>query len=130
MANITFKFFNKISSKSCEAQSYFKGCGALVDILLSWGRDEESRVRWSGCSTITCVIQDSQSKRSGGEDAGGYGDDVKTAQEANETSQENHVSQDGTREGTRARSGATSETSNHLDQLGVIHLANAGTNHG
>ncbi|WAR11469.1 PP2D1-like protein [Mya arenaria] len=29
-----------------------------LDILLSYGKDENSRIRWSGCSAATCVIQD------------------------------------------------------------------------
>ena len=29
----------------------------LLDILLSYGKDENSKVRWSGCSALTCVIQ-------------------------------------------------------------------------
>ena len=29
-----------------------------TDKLLEWGKDENSRVRWSGCSTLACVIQD------------------------------------------------------------------------
>lgn len=29
----------------------------LLDILLSYGKDENSKLRWSGCSATTCVIQ-------------------------------------------------------------------------
>ncbi|KAH3753995.1 protein phosphatase 2C-like domain-containing protein 1 [Dreissena polymorpha] len=29
-----------------------------LDILLSYGKDENSKIRWSGCSATTCVIQD------------------------------------------------------------------------
>ena len=29
----------------------------LLDILLSYGKDENSKIRWSGCSAATCVIQ-------------------------------------------------------------------------
>lgn len=29
----------------------------LLDILLSYGKDENSKLRWSGCSAVTCVIQ-------------------------------------------------------------------------
>ena len=29
----------------------------LLDILLSYGKDEHSKIRWSGCSAVTAVIQ-------------------------------------------------------------------------
>ena len=38
--------------------SAFKRAHEYTDKLLEWGKDENSRVRWSGCSTLTCVIQD------------------------------------------------------------------------
>ena len=36
----------------------FKKAHEYTDKLLEWGKDENSRVRWSGCSTLACVIQD------------------------------------------------------------------------
>ena len=43
-------FAEKMSNAFVKAHKY-------VDYLLSWGKDEQSRVRWSGCSTLSCVIQ-------------------------------------------------------------------------
>ena len=35
----------------------FKKVYEFVDILLSYGKDECSKVRWSGCSALTAIIQ-------------------------------------------------------------------------
>lgn len=35
----------------------FSKCYYLLDILLSYGKDEHSKIRWSGCSAVTAVIQ-------------------------------------------------------------------------
>ena len=75
-----------------------------ADILLSWGKDEASRVRWSGCSTFTCVMQDSSVKSS---DSGDKPDSqgVKSTKSTGITSLNDSL---------------------NVEQLGVIHLANAG----
>ncbi|KAL4217224.1 Protein phosphatase 2C-like domain-containing protein 1 [Mactra antiquata] len=39
--------------ESAFAKAYY-----YLDILLSYGKDENSKIRWSGCSATTCVIQD------------------------------------------------------------------------
>lgn len=38
-------------------QNAFSKAYYLLDILLSYGKDENSKIRWSGCSATTCVIQ-------------------------------------------------------------------------
>jgi len=38
-------------------ESAFSKAYYLLDILLSYGKDEQSRIRWSGCSATTCVVQ-------------------------------------------------------------------------
>ena len=37
-------------------QGAFVKAHKYTDILMGYGKDEQSRVRWSGCSTVTCVI--------------------------------------------------------------------------
>ena len=46
-------FAGRMSDAAVKAHRY-------TDRILSYGKDEMSRVRWSGCSTLTCVIQDTQ----------------------------------------------------------------------
>ncbi|XP_052815844.1 protein phosphatase 2C-like domain-containing protein 1 [Mya arenaria] len=72
-----------------------------LDILLSYGKDENSRIRWSGCSAATCVIQDL------------------TEEEALETDRESVVSE-------RAATGQLDPPKT----VGKIHIANAGNVHG
>lgn len=36
----------------------FKRAHLYMDRLLTWGKEEYSRVRWSGCSTLACVLRD------------------------------------------------------------------------
>lgn len=42
---------------SLKLENAFKKSYQLIDILLSYGKDECSRVRWSGCSAITMILQ-------------------------------------------------------------------------
>jgi hypothetical protein len=42
---------------SLKMEEAFKKSFQLIDILLSYGKDECSRVRWSGCSATTLVLQ-------------------------------------------------------------------------
>ncbi|KAL3855116.1 hypothetical protein ACJMK2_014345 [Sinanodonta woodiana] len=48
---------NKKSPFTLKMERAFQKAYYLLDILLSYGRDEKSRVRWSGCSALTIVIQ-------------------------------------------------------------------------
>ena len=81
-------------------------CDALAkahlytDIFLVWGKDEHSRVRWSGCSTLTVVVQDTSQD-----------EETETAQSQPTLGVE-----------------ATEHVDHFPDlkQSGVIHLANAG----
>ena len=73
-----------------------------MDILLSYGKDERSRVRWSGTSALTVVIQNTK----------------KCSQEEKENrlaslDEEGHKS--------RRRS-----QPKEPEELGLIHVANAG----
>ncbi|KAK6165769.1 hypothetical protein SNE40_022628 [Patella caerulea] len=49
------KFKNPFSEKISEA---IKKAYQLFDIFLSYGKDEHSKVRWSGCSSLNVIIQD------------------------------------------------------------------------
>ena len=49
------KKFDPFAEKMGDA---FKKAYATTDHLLLQGKEEESRVRWSGCSALTCVLQD------------------------------------------------------------------------
>lgn len=42
---------------SVKLEEAFKKSYQLIDILLSYGKDECSRVRWSGCSAVTMILQ-------------------------------------------------------------------------
>lgn len=42
----------EIKMESAFSKAYY-----YLDILLSYGKDENSKIRWSGCSATTCVIQ-------------------------------------------------------------------------
>jgi len=88
-----------------------------TDMLLVWGREEHSKVRWSGCSTLNVLIQDVL-----------QGDDLPTS-----PSRGHEASSEGELETPRAGNEeelGSSKTQNddepELKQLGVIHLANAG----
>lgn len=73
----------------------------LLDILLSYGKDEWSKVRWSGCSALSLVIESSQqSGESANPSAGGQGDDKQKR--------------------------AESKLAEPPQEKGFIHLANAG----
>ena len=95
---------------------------AFPDVLLSWGKDEESRVRWSGCSALTCVIQDSQSNSTSDAEQSADkhdADDQSAGQGAKQTADtaDEHLL-------TKVLNEDNGEP--HIEQLGVIHLANAG----
>ncbi|XP_071791311.1 protein phosphatase 2C-like domain-containing protein 1 [Asterias amurensis] len=74
----------------------------LVDYILSYGIDEQSRVRWSGCSAVTCVIQ-----RTGEMEEDGKDEDY----EKDEEEEEGGDGEEQPRE------------------LGVLYVANAGNTH-
>ncbi|KAL8617478.1 hypothetical protein ACOMHN_048116 [Nucella lapillus] len=81
----------------------------LLDILLSYGKDEWSRVRWSGCSALSLVI-DSTGGDKGGEQPQG-------------TSQ--HLG-DGEKDNKDTSRRDTSRTAEPPKEMGYLHLANAG----
>ena len=78
-----------------------------VDVLLSYGKDESSRVRWSGCSTLACVLRD-----------------VKFPEEEVEGNDHDVNKEDKTTDQTDNKS--TTSQYDPPTKLGVIHLANAG----
>lgn len=108
----------------------FRKANFYTDVLLSWGKDEHSRVRWSGASTLACIIRDfpqstpvqdeheeeqvyGESKESGApkdanKDAGDNGEENTTNEIENEDEEEEFV------------------TAEPLRELGEIHIANAG----
>ncbi|XP_067687569.1 protein phosphatase 2C-like domain-containing protein 1 [Haliotis asinina] len=66
---------------SPKISSAFKKAYHLLDILLSYGKDECSKVRWSGCSALTAIVQATEpgdsfkeSENSPQKDEGGNGD--------------------------------------------------------
>lgn len=76
----------------------FKKAHKHTDVILSWGRDEMSRVRWSGTSTLGCVVLNKMQHQTGEQEKMGIaGEEEEEAKSAVE-----------------------------LEELGVIHLANAG----
>ena len=79
----------------------FKKAHEYTDRLLEWGKEENSRVRWSGCSTLTCIIQDTVSN-------------IEDKENPREQSRELELDS------------KTKFGSEPPKELGVIHLANAG----
>lgn len=77
-----------------------------MDILLSYGKDEMSKVRWSGTSALTVVIQNTKLKP--GQD------------DTNLAPLEEVSSSDGTRHSAKPNSFEPPE------ELGLIHIANSG----
>ena len=76
----------------------------LLDILLSYGKDEWSKVRWSGCSALSLVIESrSQTGVVANPSTGGQGDSN--------------------------RKRAHSKMAEPAEERGFIHLANAGRCH-
>ncbi|XP_038047867.1 protein phosphatase 2C-like domain-containing protein 1 [Patiria miniata] len=78
----------------------------LVDYILSYGIDEQSRVRWSGCSALTCVIHSTGDMEEDGN------------QEEDENEMEN---------GKEKQTETDEET--QVKELGVLYVANAGNSH-
>ncbi|KAK3083234.1 hypothetical protein FSP39_017441 [Pinctada imbricata] len=106
----------------------------LLDILLSYGKDERSRVRWSGCSAFTMVIHSQDQDKM-------FAGDWKISPVAEED--EDLKSSVTTSTGKRKDDGKGDKS--HLDvptpgesslgyepprDLGVIYVANAGNVHG
>ncbi|XP_064598379.1 protein phosphatase 2C-like domain-containing protein 1 [Liolophura sinensis] len=90
------KFESQLSEN---ISSSFKKVHQLLDILLSYGKDECSKVRWSGCSTLNVIIQDFHKKDSSQEE------ELKKDESTNEADDNQPKSE---------------------DTIGVIHLANSG----
>lgn len=84
----------------------FQKSHQLLDILLSYGKDEWSRVRWSGCSTLSVVIE--------------------SLQQPDQAKQAEHEAQ-GDDEGEQGDKGDNKKKAAAPPQVqGYIHLANAG----
>lgn len=94
-------FAEKMAEAATKAHKY-------TDILLSYGKDEQSRVRWSGCSTLTCVVQDTMAAA----------EHIKDSNSLEEEAQRNN-----TEKGDVSCDRPEFEPPK---DLGVIHLANAG----
>ncbi|XP_022098391.1 protein phosphatase 2C-like domain-containing protein 1 [Acanthaster planci] len=82
----------------------FRNSYQFLDYILSYGIDEQSRVRWSGCSALTCVIQrtgdlDEEDEQDENEMGNGRDKHVETDDEA------------------------------QVKELGVLYVANAGNSH-
>ena len=84
----------------------FSKCYYLLDILLSYGKDEHSKIRWSGCSAVTMVIQDEKE-----------GGDGKIFGELKEEEDEKEEEKD---------NGSVCSELDPPKEIGKIHLANVG----
>ncbi|CAH1789884.1 unnamed protein product [Owenia fusiformis] len=87
----------------------FKTAYKATDLLLSYGKDESSRVRWSGCSGLTCIIQNTRDPA----DIDGL---FEQDEDVHSTIEENEKEE-------------TPRKPKPPVQLGLIHLANAGNVH-
>ena len=83
----------------------FSKCYYLLDILLSYGKDEHSKIRWSGCSAITMVIQSEKE-----------GADGKIFGELEEKEEEKEEKENG----------SVCSDFDPPKEIGKIHLANVG----
>ena len=97
MTNRTERTRHPLEEKTGNA---FSKSYQLLDILLSYGKDECSKVRWSGCSALSLVIESSTKTGEG-------------AQGASSRQKEN-------------QSKNTSRTAEPPREMGFLHLANAG----
>jgi hypothetical protein len=114
-----------IKMESALAKSYY-----LTDILLSYGKDERSKVRWSGCSGVTVVIQSGDKLEQAGFPIS------PVVEEDEETKSDVYMSRPPTLENKLDQSQAPSTTGPPLEastagfdpprELGMIYLANAG----
>ncbi|XP_071100744.1 LOW QUALITY PROTEIN: protein phosphatase 2C-like domain-containing protein 1 [Haliotis cracherodii] len=86
---------------SPKISSAFKKAYHLLDILLSYGKDECSKVRWSGCSALTAIVH---------------------ATEPGNSSKGS--------ESSPGKDGEEGGNVDPAIQLGLVHLANAGNIHG
>ena len=78
----------------------------MTDYVLSYGIDEVSRVRWSGCSAVTCIIHNLGPD----EEASEKEDKIKVAEDVDGDD----------------RASVTSAVSDGYKQRGMLYLANAG----
>ncbi|XP_078323765.1 protein phosphatase 2C-like domain-containing protein 1 isoform X2 [Crassostrea virginica] len=107
-----------IKMESALAKSYY-----LTDILLSYGKDERSKVRWSGCSAVTVVIQSGEKLEQGGISP--------VVEEDEETKSDVYMSRPPTLENKLDQSQPVSTMGfDPPREMGMIYLANAGNVHG
>ena len=83
-----------------------------MDILLSYGKDEMSKVRWSGTSAVTVVIHSTKNNK------GDNNEDNKKLEALEE-----EMSGSGSQESPRRPARVVDPP----EELGMIHIANAGT---
>lgn len=103
-----------IKMESALAKSYY-----LTDILLSYGKDERSKVRWSGCSAVTVVIQSGEKLEQGGISP--------VVEEDEETKSDVYMSRPPTLENKLDQSQPVSTMGfDPPREMGMIYLANAG----
>ncbi|KAK3577283.1 hypothetical protein CHS0354_008376 [Potamilus streckersoni] len=109
---------NKKSPFTLKMEHAFQKAYYLLDILLSYGKDEKSRVRWSGCSALSIVIQNTCTplKKVFGE-LGDKGEDKQITVSFGE----NKENKDEKRALT-----SPSQTFDPPKEHGLIYLANAG----
>ena len=106
----------------------FRKAHKYTDLLLSWGKDEQSRVRWSGTSTLACVIQNKHKPTTDSDTNTGPADE-KSGEEEAESGGEPSSSGDAQQTGSKGASEENAKKSSkdmELQELGLIHLANAG----
>ena len=111
----------------------FKKAHKSTDILLSYGKDEMSRVRWSGCSTLACVIQNTHStaddKDEDQKPMRGQGDSVTMVTSTPSHPKVNSAVSDRSRRTLTSASSRVTSAKTVFEpprELGVIYLANAG----
>ena len=80
-----------------------------MDILLSYGKDEWSRVRWSGTSALTVVVQNTK----------------KSSEEEKENTLE--ILEEQTSRPDRKKLAMERLIPNEPEELGLIHVANSGS---
>ncbi|XP_063412783.1 protein phosphatase 2C-like domain-containing protein 1 isoform X2 [Mytilus trossulus] len=96
---------------SIKMEEAFKKSYQLLDILLSYGKDECSRVRWSGCSATTLILH---------------------GMDPNKVDRDWVISPVKEEDGENLEEGDTSRKPSGYEEprtLGLLHLANAGNVH-
>lgn len=100
-----------------------------LDRYLSYGINETSLVRWSGCSALSLLINSKEQLGEEAENPGNKDENTLTDDGGKEEKKDGETEATGKEEKGDSEEGQEKETNGsevHLEELGVLHIANAG----